>query len=82
VERRKIFSAGDAEEYLSRRVFAWANASPRDPRVQEALAIVVITNLSTKYGNGNELTRERAIKLLEARYPNSPWIAKAKDEGY
>ncbi len=81
-ERRKIAAAGDAEEYLSRRVFAWANASPRDPRVQEALAIVAVVNLSTKYGNGNELTRERAIKLLETRYPNSPWIAKAKDEGY
>lgn len=82
VERQRIADIGDAEKYLTQRVFAWATASPRDPRAPEALYIVAVINLETKYGGGNQENREDAIKMLASRYPNSPWVAKAKSEEY
>ena len=79
-ERKAIAALGTGEAYLSQRVFEWAAKSPRDPRIAEALYVVVVVNLPTKYGDGNEEVRDRAMKMLEAKYPDSPWIAKAKEE--
>ena len=77
-ERKQIAALGDAETYLTERVFEWAAKSPRDPRIPEALYIVAVINFPTKYGNGTEEVHEKAVKLLEEKYADSPWTAKAK----
>ncbi len=81
-ERQRIFAAGDAERYLSARVFEWAKESPRDARLAEALYIVATINLPTKYGSGNQDVRNKAIGMLEDRYAKTPWLAKAKEDDY
>ena len=77
-ERKQIVALGDAETYLSNRVFEWATKFPRDPRIPEALYIAAVINFETKYGAGVEEQHQKALKLLEQKYPNSPWTAKAK----
>ena len=77
-ERKQIAALGDAETYLTERVFEWAARSPRDGRIPEALYIVAVINFSTKYGNGVEEHHQKAVELLERKYPDSPWTAKAK----
>ena len=79
-EREKLEALGDAETYISNRVFHWAAKSPKDPRIPEALFIVAEVNTNTKYYSGDEELREKAKKMLETRYPNSPWTAKLKEE--
>jgi hypothetical protein len=75
--RKALTAGGDAETYISNRVFDWTRRHPRDPRLAEALYIVATINLQTKYGEGDATLRESAIKILKARFPNSPWTAKA-----
>lgn len=68
-------SGGD---YLATRVLAWARSHPDDPRVPEALHIVVQmarracgTRSGVKYG-------QSAFQLLHRRYPKSEWTQKTK----
>ena len=77
-ERKQIAALGDAETYLSGRVFEWAGRSPRDPRIPEALFRVAVINFATKYGSGVEELHQKAVELLEKKYADSPWTAKAK----
>ncbi|HKP68454.1 MAG TPA: hypothetical protein VJV05_04170, partial [Pyrinomonadaceae bacterium] len=77
-ERKQIVALGDAETYLTDRVFEWAARAPRDPRIPEALYLIAVINFQTKYGNGVEESHQKAITLLEQKYANSPWTAKAK----
>ncbi len=80
-ERRQIVAAGDAETYLTNRILEWAKRAPREPRIPEALYIAATINLQTKYGGGNQELRDKAIVLLKGKYGNSPWTAKALEEG-
>ena len=77
-ERKQIVALGGAETYLTGRVFEWAAKSPRDPRIPEALFRVAVINFPTKYGNGTEEVHQKAVTLLEEKYADSPWTAKAK----
>ncbi len=64
-------SARSAADYLGGIVLAWAKAHPDDPRVPEALHLVVRL---TQYGDaGNNGISRRAYDLLHAAYPKSAW---------
>jgi hypothetical protein len=65
-----------APAWLGRRVLEWAAAHPEDPRLPEALHLVVRT---TRYGCTDESTgalSKAAFQLLHRKYPKSPWTRK------
>jgi hypothetical protein len=62
-----------APAYLGAIILAWANAQPRDPRVPEALYLVV---RATRYGEKNSETSKAAYSLLHDRYRRNPWTSK------
>ena len=62
-----------APAYLGATILSWANAQPRDPRVPEALYLVV---LATRYGQKNTETSKAAYLLLHNRYRRNPWTSK------
>ena len=62
-----------APAYLGAIILAWANAQPRDPRVPEALYLVV---RATRYGQKNSETSKAAYSLLHERYRRNPWTSK------
>jgi len=62
-----------APAYLGAIIIAWANAQPRDPRVPEALHLVV---RATRYGQMNTETSKAAYLLLHNRYRRNPWTSK------
>jgi tetratricopeptide (TPR) repeat protein len=73
-QQLKQIDAGPSE--LGRRVLAWARAHPADPRVPEALHLVV---RATRYGCTNDRTgavSKAAFTLLHGKYPASPWAKK------
>ncbi len=75
-ERARLIALGTAPNYLSREVIAWANRTPNDSRVPEALHIAVTT---TRYGcTDKESGRwsKAAFQLLHTRYPKSEWTKK------
>jgi hypothetical protein len=64
-------NAASAADYLGGIVLGWAKAHTDDPRVPEALHLVVRL---TQYGDaGNNGVSRRAYDLLRASYPRSPW---------
>jgi len=79
-ERQALRAFTDGKSYLGKRVLEWANASPADPRLPEALFIAVKANEQYKYGckgwDYDEATRNRAESILRGRYSHSPWAAK------
>jgi hypothetical protein len=62
-----------APAYLGAIILAWANAQPRDPRVPEALYLVV---RATHYGEKDSETSKAAYTLLHNRYRRNPWTSK------
>ncbi|MBD0373893.1 MAG: hypothetical protein ICV60_23990, partial [Pyrinomonadaceae bacterium] len=75
-EYGRLKNFGAAPNYLSRQVIAWAQKSPNDPRVPEALHLAV---KSTRYGCTDKETgaaSKAAYQLLHRRYPNSQWAKK------
>jgi len=67
---------GAAPSYLGREVLAWAKAAPDDPRIPEALHLVV---RATRYGCGDDKTSsysKQAFQLLHSKYPKSEWTKK------
>lgn len=65
-----------APNWLAKETLAWAKAHPNDPRVPEALYLVV---RATRYGCNDANTgyySKRAFLLLHRRYPRSPWTRK------
>jgi hypothetical protein len=75
-ERAQLMALGTAPNYLSREAIAWANRTPNDARVPEALHIAVT---STRYGCTDKDTgrwSKAAFQLLHKRYPKSEWAKK------
>jgi hypothetical protein len=69
---------GAAPNYISQQVLQWANRSPDDPRVPEALHLAVNT---TRFGCTDEQSgrwSKAAFDLLHRKYPNTPWAKKTK----
>jgi hypothetical protein len=79
-ERAELIAIGDGKSYIGRRVLEWAENSPNDPRIPEALFIAAKANESYKYGCGgwenDKETQAEAIAILRERYPHSPWTAR------
>ncbi|HLY39539.1 MAG TPA: hypothetical protein VKU61_15950 [Candidatus Binatia bacterium] len=73
VDVDKILAVGNAPNFLARAVLPWAREHPDDPRVPEALHLVV---RATRYGNGDDETgalSRQAFRLLHDRYPDGEW---------
>lgn len=72
-EKQALSRIPIAAEFLAQRTLAWANADPSDPRIPEALHLVIRAN---HYGcaenRGYRYTQE-AFRLLHRRYPASIW---------
>jgi hypothetical protein len=76
---RLVERTGNAVNYLGSEAMAWAQAHQQDPRVPQALYLLVE---ATHYGpndgkKGREYSRQ-AFELLHRRYPNSEWTKKTK----
>jgi hypothetical protein len=75
-EALKLRGAGAAPDWLSAQAVAFAQAHPDDPRIPEALYLVV---RSSRYGCTDDKTGDfskRAFDLLHKRYPNTEWAKK------
>jgi len=75
-EWQKLQSLPSAPDWLAAQTLAFARAHPQDPRVPEALYLVV---RATRYGcTGNQTSdfSHRAFDLLHRRYPATDWAAK------
>jgi TolA-binding protein len=75
-EWKKLKSVATGPNWLGAQTLAFAQAHPQDPRVPEALYLVV---RSTRYGCTDRETGDfshRAFDLLRRRYPNSEWAKK------
>jgi hypothetical protein len=77
-ERKALAAVGAAPNYIAEQVIKWANASPADPRVPEALHLAVTT---TRFGCTDKNTgrwSKAAFDLLHRKYPNTSWAKKTK----
>ncbi len=75
-EQAQLAALGTAPNYFCRLAVEWANQSPDDPRVPEALHLAV---KSTRYGCADDETgplSKAAFQILHKKYPNSPWAKK------
>jgi hypothetical protein len=75
-EWHKLQSVPTAPDWLAAQTLAFARAHPQDPRVPEALHLVV---RATRYGcTGNQTSgfSHRAFDLLHRRYPATEWAGK------
>ena len=72
----KRVSAEPAPNYFGTIVLSWAKGHASDPRVPEALHLVV---RATRYGNGDKETgaiSKAAFELLHKKYAGSEWADK------
>jgi hypothetical protein len=75
-EALELRGAGTAPDWLGAQTLAFARQHPQDPRVPEALHLVV---RATRYGCTDDKTSnfsKRAFDLLHRRYPTSEWTKK------
>jgi hypothetical protein len=75
-ERERLAAHGTAPNYFCRLAIEWANKSPDDPRVPEALHLAV---RATRYGCADDETgplSKAAFQLLHRKYPGSEWAKK------
>ena len=74
----ELMEAGAAPSYLAAQVLAYAKLSPEEPRIPEALHLVV---RATRYGCTDKESSKfskAAFDVLHKRYPESEWAAKTK----
>jgi len=75
-EAKKLDAVEAAPDFLAREVLAWSESHADDPRVPEALHLVV---RATRYGcTGDKTSRysRRAFERLHERYPDSDWAKR------
>jgi hypothetical protein len=75
-ERHELGKQLGAPNWLGKEAIDWAQAHPDDPRVPEALHLVV---RARRYGcgdSGPENYSKAAFDLLHKRYPESEWTKK------
>jgi hypothetical protein len=75
-DTKTLDAALTGPNFLAERTLAWAKAHPDDPRLPEALHLVV---RATRYGCTDDRTQQfsrRAFDLLHRRFPNSDWTKK------
>jgi hypothetical protein len=78
-EWQALSTLDNAPNFMGRQVLSWAQRHPDDPRVPEALHLVV---RAIRYGcvdprTPSDLSR-RAFQMLHQKYPKSGWTAKTK----
>jgi hypothetical protein len=73
VDNERLRKLPGAPTYFGSVVIPWAKAHPTDPRVPEALHLVV---RATQYGDHDSDTSKAAYDLLHSLFPKSPWTAK------
>ncbi len=71
-----LTASGSAIQALGTIVQNFANSHADDPRVPEALHLVVQVSRYGCYGAPNATYSKAAHDLLHARYPDSPWTKK------
>lgn len=75
----KILKAfGDAPVGLGKAVLAFAEKSPQDPRVPEALHLTVKATKFCNHTNETSAVSKQAFTLLHKKYPKNPWTAKTQ----
>jgi hypothetical protein len=75
-ERAQLLSLGTGPNYLAREAVAWANRTPNNPRIPEALHLAV---MATRYSCADKDTgplSKAAWQLLHSRYKNTTWAKK------
>jgi hypothetical protein len=75
-EYASVSKSGSGWNYMSSVVVAYAKGHPSDPRVPEALHLVV---RAAHYGCGAEqssMTTRAAFRFLHTQYPRSSWAAR------
>ena len=75
-ELKKLEELDTAPNEIGKRIVPWARTHGGDPRVPEALHLVV---RATRYGCTDKETAnysKAAFDLLHKRYPNSEWTKK------
>lgn len=75
-EWKTLAAQGAGPNYISQQVIQWANSTPNDPRLPEALHLAVMT---TRYGCSDDQTgrwSKAAFDVLHRKYPNSTWAKK------
>jgi hypothetical protein len=75
-ERAELESQTAAPNWLGKRALDYANAHPDDPRVPEALHLVVRARRYGCYDSTSENYSKPAFTLLHKRYPDNPWTKK------
>src|SRR4029077_17182780 len=75
-ERAELESQTAAPNWLGKRALDYANAHPDDPRVPEALHLVVRARRYGCYDSPSENYSKPAFSLLHKRYPDNPWTKK------
>ncbi|HEY6329855.1 MAG TPA: hypothetical protein VI756_11005 [Blastocatellia bacterium] len=78
LEWKRLVSIATGPNYLASQVMNWAQKKPDDPRLAEALYLVV---RSTRYGCKDKETgkySKAAFDLLHKRFPDSSWAKMTK----
>ena len=73
---KKFAALPAGPDWLGAQTIAYARAHPEDPRVPEALHLVVrATRYGCKDGNTGDFSK-RAFELLHRRYATNEWAKK------
>ena len=75
-EFNALHAPGAAPNYIAQQVIQWANRTPADTRVPEALHLAVTT---TRYGCTDDQSgrwSKAAFDLLHRKYPTTTWAKK------
>ncbi len=75
-ERQALRQIPFAAEFLAQRTLAWAKADPSDPRIPEALHLVVRANHDGCAENPSYRYTQEAFQLLHRNYSESVWAKR------
>lgn len=76
-EWRALLKVPAAQVWFGEAVIAYAEATPKDPRIPEALhRVVAATRSPLCPSKGVSETSRRAFQLLHKRFPKDPWTKK------
>ncbi|HEY2822895.1 MAG TPA: hypothetical protein VGJ06_17750 [Candidatus Acidoferrum sp.] len=76
-ELASLASQPAAPNWLGKQVLAFAKSHPEDPRIPEALHLVVrASRYGCSDGDSSESYSKAAFSLLHSNYPDNPWTKK------
>jgi len=77
-ELTRLEGAGVATDFLSRQTLDWAKQQPQDPRIPEALSLVVILPHAGCTINQTGKFSHAAFDLLHSRYGSTSWAKRTR----